>query len=258
MYLLVTSAALWLDQLHNGAIASISDHLVLYLTIFIVTLILLIPWVWIGWRSVRFESRPLLYAFVILGLLFEASWSGMYDSLVWRWTWIQWPFFASITVSSQIILLASVLFGVICRLNFGKGLKEYLHAASALEKEDFEPEIFESSNRNSSASNHNNDDDGWEADLEKKLAAERLSQTLDFGAHQPTPPLSPQSWSMPATPSRAAVAAPVPQSTWNAADQTTRPPSFSSVVPTLPTLDKFSPWIKMDSRDEKGDPMFRF
>ncbi|KAL5513487.1 hypothetical protein ACEPAH_3886 [Sanghuangporus vaninii] len=257
VYLLVTSAALWLDQLRNGAIASISSHMSLYLSIFIVTLVLLIPWIWIGWRSVRFEQRRLLYVFVGLGLLFEVGWSGMYDSLVWRWTWIEWPFFASTAVASQAILIASVVFGIICRLNFGKGLKQYLQAASALEKEDFEPEIFESSNRNCAAPNQN-DDDGWAADIEKRIMAERLSQALDFGAHQPAPPPSPPSWSIPAAPPKAA-AATVPQSTWTSAEQTARPTSFTSVLPTLPTLDKFSPWSKPDQHDEKGgDPMFRF
>ena len=136
-------------------------------------------------------------------------------------------------------------------------MKEYLQAANALEAEDFEPEIFESSDRKSSYV-----DDGWEADLERKLAAERLSQTLDFGAHQPAPPLSPPGYNVPvAAPSISAPApavlssqprAQVPANT-TSVEQMGRPQSYTRLVSTLPTLGKNAPWKGSDSEKDDVD-----
>lgn len=259
IYFLITSAALWLDQLRNGAIASISSHMALYLAIFIFILVLLLPWIAIGWRSVRYEQRLALPVFVVLGLIFEAGWSGMYDSLVWRWTWIQWPFFASTAVAAQFILLASVVLGIICRMNFGKGLKEYLEAASVLEKDDFEPDFVSD---NKSPSQNSADDDRWVADIEK-AAKERLSQALDFGAHQPAPPVSPPAYDTkrrmdaPLAPAPA-ILNPISHVHTTSSDmqyggRTERPQSFTGMLPSLPSLGKYEPWHNSPEDDEDGD-----
>lgn len=40
------------------------------------------------------------------------------------------------------LIVASIVLGVICRLNFGKGFAQYLHAEAALESSNFAPEVF--------------------------------------------------------------------------------------------------------------------
>ena len=67
VYLLVTSVALWVDQLVNGAIARISSHTTVYLALFTFTLVAFIPWLASGWRAVRKEQRRALYVFLGIG-----------------------------------------------------------------------------------------------------------------------------------------------------------------------------------------------
>lgn len=38
---------------------------------------------------------------------------------------MQWPYLGCFTVASFMLLISSVVIGIVCRLNFGKGLKEY-------------------------------------------------------------------------------------------------------------------------------------
>jgi hypothetical protein len=38
---------------------------------------------------------------------------------------MQWPYLGCFTVASFTLLVASMALGIVCRLNFGKGLKEY-------------------------------------------------------------------------------------------------------------------------------------
>lgn len=49
----------------------------------------------------------------------------MFYSIVYRWTFMQWPFLGCFTTASLVLLFASTSLGVVCRLNFGKGHAEY-------------------------------------------------------------------------------------------------------------------------------------
>ncbi|KNZ71870.1 hypothetical protein J132_05695, partial [Termitomyces sp. J132] len=55
---------------------------------------------------------------------------------------LNWPYLGCFTVASLILIVASLVLGVICRLNFGKGLAQYLRAEAALASVDFAPEVF--------------------------------------------------------------------------------------------------------------------
>jgi len=142
VYLLVSSMGLWIDQLVNGAIARISSFTAIYLALFIFTIIVLLPWISMGWFAVRREMKRTMTAFLLIAFVFLVCWSIMYYSLVYRWTWIQWPFFASLTVAAQLGLVATLVLGVLCWRNFHMGLKQYLHVERILEKSDFEPDSF--------------------------------------------------------------------------------------------------------------------
>ncbi|TDL16338.1 hypothetical protein BD410DRAFT_795455 [Rickenella mellea] len=143
VFLVLASIALWIDQLMNGAIAHISTHTTIYDALFISTVILLLPWIYMGWRSVRGEHTRTLIAFFTTAFVLFACWAIMYYSMVYRWTWLQWPFFASLTVASQLVLGFSIPLGYMCWRNFGQGLKQYLIADAVLENLDFEPEFFD-------------------------------------------------------------------------------------------------------------------
>ncbi|TFK47254.1 hypothetical protein OE88DRAFT_1666637 [Heliocybe sulcata] len=142
VFFLTAAMGLWVDQLVNGDIARISSHTAIYKGLFLFTTVVLIPWLTMGWYSVRLEKKPLMSGFLVLAFVLIVCWAIMFYSLVYRWTFIQWPFFACMTVSSFVVLIACFGFGVICWLNFGKGLKHWLYVEDILAKSDFEPEVF--------------------------------------------------------------------------------------------------------------------
>lgn len=63
--------------------------------------------------------------FLTVSFIYIASWSIMFYSQVYRWTFINWVFFSCTTVASFIVLVLATVFGVLCSLNFGKGLAQY-------------------------------------------------------------------------------------------------------------------------------------
>jgi len=142
VFLLLTSMALWLNQLMATAIAKISLHTSIYDGVLLFTTILLIPWITTGWYGIRCENKRLMTIFLVLALLFVAAWATMFYSQVYRWTFLQWPFLACITTASFIVLISSMILGTKSWLNFDQGLANYLHAEDALASSDFEPEVF--------------------------------------------------------------------------------------------------------------------
>ena len=64
-------------------------------------------------------------AFLFVDLLYIVLWSAMFKAQVYQWTFIEWPFFASTTIVSFIVLFSAGVFGVICWMGFGKGLAHY-------------------------------------------------------------------------------------------------------------------------------------
>lgn len=142
VYLLVAAMSLWIDQLINGALVNISSHNTAYLIAFTIANVLLIPWIATGWFSVRREMRRTMIAFLIAGLIYVGGWSILYYSQVFRWTWIQWPFFACLSVSAQLVQLVSIVLGIVCWRNFHQGLAQYFYANHLLTRSDFEPEVF--------------------------------------------------------------------------------------------------------------------
>ena len=105
----------------------------------------------------------LLAAFLFLGIFYIASWGVMFYSLVFRWTFASWPFFASLTVAAFVMLIASCVLGVVCWRNFDKGLAHFrmfefahlpflpfeltpfvvaVYVDDVLSKENFQPGLF--------------------------------------------------------------------------------------------------------------------
>ncbi|KAG6908040.1 hypothetical protein DXG01_006402 [Tephrocybe rancida] len=161
-FVLVAAAGLWADVLVNTAIAEISAHTPVYKALFTATTILLIPWIAMGWFAIRREMKVMMVAFLGIALFLLSGWSIMFYSRVYRWTFMQWPYLGCFTVASLVLIIASIVLGVICRLNFGKGLAQYrtspsatglpletlltlktaVHAEAALASTNFAPEVF--------------------------------------------------------------------------------------------------------------------
>ncbi|KAJ7650226.1 hypothetical protein FB45DRAFT_887343 [Roridomyces roridus] len=143
--LLISAVCLWLDQLldRNNAISGMTWHKPLYVALSIFTLAILIPWITMGWYAVRREWKKLMVVFLAIAAIVFTSWILMLKSWSFLWTFINWPFFACQIVAASIALMATITFGIISYLHFGKGLAHYLYVDDVLAKAGFEPELFE-------------------------------------------------------------------------------------------------------------------
>jgi hypothetical protein len=136
LFFMFVSVSLWLDQLINGVIRQFATLAVFYKVASFATLVLLIPWLMIGWFAVRREKKILMIIFLVLCFAYLAAWAFMFISGSFRWTFIQWRFFSLVTSASVLLTLAAFVLGMICRINFGKGLPRYLNTQDYYEKDD--------------------------------------------------------------------------------------------------------------------------
>ncbi|KAJ6468964.1 hypothetical protein DFH09DRAFT_1344995 [Mycena vulgaris] len=133
VFVLVAATSLWVDVLLTTAIREISAHTAVYDALIIGTAVCVIPWI------------VLMVSFLGLSFFFIAGWSIMFYSIVYRWTFTQWPYIGCFTVASFILIIASAILGAICWRNFDKGLAQYLHAEAALASLNFAPDSFQHS-----------------------------------------------------------------------------------------------------------------
>lgn len=63
--------------------------------------------------------------FLLLSVLYLAGWGIMFVSTTFRWTFTTWTFFSIMACASVFLTVMSIVLGIVCRLNFGKGLARY-------------------------------------------------------------------------------------------------------------------------------------
>ncbi|KAJ6619810.1 hypothetical protein B0H10DRAFT_1148958 [Mycena sp. CBHHK59/15] len=144
--LLISVVCLWLDQMlnrDNALAGSVTYHRPLYIALSIFTLAILVPWITMGWYAVRREWKRLMVVFLTIAAVVFASWILMLKSWSFAWTFVNWPFFACQIIAASLSLLTTIVFGVVCWVNMGKGLAHYLYVDDVLGKSGFEPELFE-------------------------------------------------------------------------------------------------------------------
>ncbi|KAJ7630524.1 hypothetical protein FB45DRAFT_793057 [Roridomyces roridus] len=139
LFFMGATVSLFLDQLFNGLVGRLAWYHTLYQVMFIITGVLLIPWLMTGWFSVRREMRLGMVVFLGLSVLYLAGWGVMFLSTTFRWTYTTWQFFGIISTASVALTLIAFVLGIVCRMNFGKGLLRYLNAQESLPGDDFEP-----------------------------------------------------------------------------------------------------------------------
>ncbi|KAJ3806409.1 hypothetical protein EV368DRAFT_82608 [Lentinula lateritia] len=161
-FVLITAAALWVDQLFNTYIRNISAHTTVYEVLVILYAVVLGPWLLTAWFGIRSEKRLVTLAFIFVGILFILGSSVMFISQVYRWrvpftvafytcsfvvktyrTFYAWPCLGCFITASLALLVASVVLGILCYTNFGKGLAQYLYVEASLSSSNFTPEVFE-------------------------------------------------------------------------------------------------------------------
>ncbi|SJL08436.1 uncharacterized protein ARMOST_11800 [Armillaria ostoyae] len=138
----LAATGMWIDKISGGSIRRVARHLHLYLAAFGVTAVCEFPWVVLGWLSVRREYRRLFVVFGVLSVFLLGISTFMFASPLYRFIFMSWPFFATMTVTTYILLVATSALGVVCRLHFDKGLAQFLRVSDALEGMDFTPAYF--------------------------------------------------------------------------------------------------------------------
>ncbi|KDR85303.1 hypothetical protein GALMADRAFT_52081, partial [Galerina marginata CBS 339.88] len=137
LFFMIVTVSLWVDRLLNSVIGDLASLQQLYKVTSFITLALLVPWLMTGWFAVRRELRWPMFIFLSLSVLYLGGWGLMFVSTTFRWTFTTWPFFSIMATASVFLTLLSVILGVVCRLNFGKGLARYLNAHQPLEDDDY-------------------------------------------------------------------------------------------------------------------------
>jgi len=133
LFFMVVAVALWIDQLWHGNIAKLAREALVYKIAFIAVLLLMIPWLTTGWFAVRRELRTPMLVFICLSFGYLVGCGAMFTSTTFRWTFLTWRFFSLMTSASAALTLAALILGVVCRMNFGKGLLRYLNAHELIE-----------------------------------------------------------------------------------------------------------------------------
>ncbi|KAH7107128.1 hypothetical protein BKA62DRAFT_686060 [Auriculariales sp. MPI-PUGE-AT-0066] len=140
IFFLVLTTTLWLDQLDGGLLHTFltTSQFNGYLGICSIALILALPLVFLGDTSVRTERRHLALGFLVAQSLYVGFHASLLaSSAIYRWTLILWPFFAVNVAASFILAFTSLVLGILCRINFGRGLDHFIHVTSILERDGF-------------------------------------------------------------------------------------------------------------------------
>ena len=66
-----------------------------------------------------------MMVFLALSALYLIGLGLMFTSTTFRWTFVTWGFFGSIVFVSGLLVLVGLVVGIMCRMNFGKGLPQY-------------------------------------------------------------------------------------------------------------------------------------
>jgi hypothetical protein len=136
------TVALWIDSLINGVAAAHGEHIKLYQTTSFLTMFLLLPWISAGYIGVRKELRLPMIIFLLLSILYLAAWSFMFLADTFRWEYWSWQFFGAMATFSVALTVLAFVLGIVCIMNFGKGLLRYLSAQTPLPGDDFAPVTY--------------------------------------------------------------------------------------------------------------------
>ena len=78
-----------------------------------------------GWISVRHEYRKRMMLFLGVAIFVLVGWATMFIAATFRWTYVTWLFFSLMTTAALLLTITTLVIGIVCRVNFGKGLPRY-------------------------------------------------------------------------------------------------------------------------------------
>jgi len=137
----MTVTVIWFDKIKTNIMPVLANNK-LYDAAFYVTIVLLLPWFLLGSISVRREHRIMFWGFISISVILLAIRGAWFASALYRYEFLQWSFFAAITVASDVFLLITCGFAVVCRVHFGRGLAHYLWVQQMLQDTGFTQATF--------------------------------------------------------------------------------------------------------------------
>ncbi|KAF9649138.1 hypothetical protein BDM02DRAFT_1970021 [Thelephora ganbajun] len=121
----IIAAGMWIDRISCGAITSLVGNIRAYQATFFVLAAIIAPWVISGWWAVFREVKWAFVLFAVLHAFLLPLWPTMFASTVYRYIFRTWSFFACVSITSYLFVLATTIMAVICRLHFGRGLGHF-------------------------------------------------------------------------------------------------------------------------------------
>ena len=85
----------------------------------------MVPWMYLGWASVRQENMTLAGVFVLVSLIMLGGWGGLFVLTTFRRTFMKRLFSAGISSASSNFTLACTILGIICIRDLDKGLNNF-------------------------------------------------------------------------------------------------------------------------------------
>jgi hypothetical protein len=161
LFCVVSAVSLWLDQLSHGAIGVLTTQSSVYQGFLVVVLVvgyryrfhyptladlpfivghslafdgmsmfisIFVDWYQRhsqGWFAARKELKFPMVVFLVLSTLYLVGLGLMFNSSTFRWTFVMWGFFGSMVSASGLLVIIGLVVGIMCRLNFDKGLSHY-------------------------------------------------------------------------------------------------------------------------------------
>ncbi|KAF7785213.1 hypothetical protein Agabi119p4_1378 [Agaricus bisporus var. burnettii] len=132
LFFSIAAIGLWLGKINHAAIGELVPNQMSLLVALVVALVLLFPWLILGWVCVRRECWKLYIVFCTISLFLIVLFSVLFSTPIYQFILISSSFFGTITITSYICVVTTAILGVICRLNFGKGLVHYLEVDRTL------------------------------------------------------------------------------------------------------------------------------
>jgi hypothetical protein len=122
LYFMAVTLVVWLDQLSHGDIAKLSTSKTIYRALFIVSVIILIPWLFTGWLAVRRDAKVPMLIFLMISIWFVGGWGALFFASAFQWTFITWRFFAVMASLSVFLTGSAFILALYCWKKFGRGL----------------------------------------------------------------------------------------------------------------------------------------
>ncbi|KIM30859.1 hypothetical protein M408DRAFT_65741 [Serendipita vermifera MAFF 305830] len=139
-FFIIVGTALWLDVLFSTILGETAENAAVYKAFAILACLVTLPWLCLGWFAVRREMQKMMCLFLAASFLLVAAWGTLFMSRTFRWSFMEWRFFATMSVASAALLVLTTILGIVCFYNFGKGLKRFLPTA---EEQTFDHENFQ-------------------------------------------------------------------------------------------------------------------